>query len=130
MPYGNMENELSESTLFLMLSAFGLLVGVIGGILAAKRTRGILTAVLLSILVAITAPMALWFIWTVIKAVQQSGYTLGDSLSAGLGAMVLLAVSVPFATGPPAAIAAAISYFVTRRSRQDQSPTKDADPDS
>jgi len=107
-----------DVSLFLILGISGLVIGACGGIRAAKKGKSLLVAIGLSTLVAVVLPLLVWFTWTVIKTLQSSAYTPAEALKAGVNAMLLLLASVPFATGPPAAISSGACFLLTRKRSQ------------
>ncbi len=105
----------NEITLLSILGVFGILVGSVGGIVAAHRRKKLIVAVVQSALVAALVPLMFWFVWTTFDAMSVHGYSFGRAMGVGIVTLFLLAFSVPFVTGLPSMISSIISYFIARR---------------
>ncbi len=102
----------NETTLLFILGTFGVLVGSFTGIIASKKQKDILASIFLAVGIAGLLPLLFWFVWTAWDAASVHGYAFTDALLAGVGAFVVLAFSVPFIAGIPAALSAWVSYVL------------------
>jgi hypothetical protein len=107
--------RINETALFLIFLTFGLLVGIGGGIVAARRDKKMIHAIISSTLVAVFVPLGFWFAWTTIDAMIVRDKPFGRALANGIYALFILAFTVPFLSGLPAMSSAVVSYFVARR---------------
>lgn len=101
--------------LFLLLGAFGILVGCAGGVIAAKRGHELSVTIVPTALWATAVPLVLLFVWAAGDAIFTHEYSLGRALLAGVGAVFLMGLSVLIATAIPAVISTVISYLLTRK---------------
>jgi hypothetical protein len=104
----------NEILIFSVLGCFGVLAGIAGGILGARRRVSGAKALWLSVLLAATVPLWIMFALTAVEQLIL-GRGLGTAFVRGAAMATLLSLSMPFVSGLPAAIACPVTFWLTHR---------------
>jgi len=104
----------NDLLVLFLLVALGVLVGCVGGMIAAKRGNELSVTIV---------PTALWstgillfflYIWGVVDAIFTHGFDIERALMSGIGYVFLLGLWAPIVTAFPTAISTIIVYLVTQ----------------
>ena len=104
----------NEIMLFAGLAGFGVLVGTFTGIIGARRKAHMATAILLSGTIAAGLPL-MWFFAGIVVENLNNGAGFFQVLLSATFITIVLALTVPFISGIPALISAAVSFSITNR---------------
>ena len=103
---------MSESETFAILGGFGIVVGMCVGIVSARRSGDMPTALFCSGLIAAILPLVFWFGSVVVQNLKNGAGVIAALFSAAFITAVLM-LTVPFIAGIPALISAAVSFKIT-----------------
>jgi hypothetical protein len=108
----------SDLLVLLLLVAFGILVGCIGGVIAAKRGNELSVTIVPTALWSTGLLLGFLFIWGAADAIFKQGFGLGSALLLGIGYVFNLGLWAPIVTAFPTAFSTIIAYLVTQTCRR------------
>lgn len=103
---------LNEIAWFAGLILFGSIVGIVAGGIAAKKAKGMETAIMGAILPGMVLPLSLCFIAGVFEAHQPSGFSITNALLAGIGVLFFYGIGVAVFIAPALLLSSIASYAV------------------
>ena len=119
----------NDLLLLLFLVAFGILVGCVGGVVAAKRGNDLSVTIVPTALWATALLLVVLFIWAAGYAISKLGFSLGRALLYGVGCVFLFGIWMPIVTAFPTVISTIIAYLLTRNCRQKRLAEQDVASD-
>lgn len=108
----------NDLLVLLLLVAFGVLVGCVGGVIAAKRGNELSVTIVPTALWSTGILLLFLYISGVVDARFTHGFGLGQALLSGIGHVFLLGLWAPIVTAFPTAISTIIAYLVTQTCRR------------
>ena len=102
----------NEIAWFVGLILFGSIVGTVSGGIAAKKSKGMESAIMGAILAGIFLPLSFCFIAGLFEAHQPGGFSITNALLAGVGMMFYLGIGMTVLAAPASLLSSIASYAV------------------
>lgn len=104
----------NEIAWFVGLIVFGSILGIVSGVIAAKKAKGMGAAIMGAILLGIIMPLCFCFITGFFKAHQPSGFSITNALLTGVGVMFFYGIQITAFIAPTSLFSSIASYAVFR----------------
>jgi len=116
----------NEITWLLGLILFGSVAGIVAGWIAARKSKGMESAIIGAVLSAMSLPMMLCFLAGLSDSYQPKGFSVVNALLSGVGMMFYLGIGMTICSAPASVVTAVASYAgfsrCRRRSKEAEQP--------
>jgi hypothetical protein len=118
----------NEIALLIGLSLFGATIGIVSGWIAARRSKGMGTALIRALLAAVAIPIIFYFLSGVFYSHDPKGFSIINAILSGFGMMLFIGIPVVAYTVPASVVSAIASHAVFSRCCRTIKESQQANP--